>query len=171
MTKELSIENIKKELINKISNNSEILEVFRKREYSKDEGKCLREYGDSFIKDNYIFDHYVLDLADYISVEVAENEYPIYGNSKKEIRKSYNVSILVTLTDTSELDRISVLLGDLCYSSTRHTYKHHHNNDLQITNYHHNILHKFPHKFYKLDCPWQYYNHNIPALFQALQLF
>ena len=79
----------------------------------KDEGKCLREYGDSFIKDNYIFDHYVLDLADYISVEVAENEYPIYGNSKKEIRKSYNVSILVTLTDTSELDRISVLLGDM----------------------------------------------------------
>ena len=61
----------------------------------KDEGKCLREYGDSFIKDNYIFDHYVLDLADYISVEVAENEYPIYGNSKKE------------------LDRISVLLGDM----------------------------------------------------------
>ena len=113
MTKELSIENIKKELISKISNNSEILEVFRKREYSKDEGKCLREYGDSFIKDNYIFDHYVLDFADYISVEVAENEYPIYGNSKKEIRKSYNVSILVTLTDTSELDRISVLLGDM----------------------------------------------------------
>ena len=97
MTKELSIENIKKELIDKISNNSDILEVFRKREYSKDEGKCLREYGDSFIKDNYIFDHYVLDLADYISVEVAENEYPIYGNSKKEIRKSYNVSILVSL--------------------------------------------------------------------------
>lgn len=88
-------------------------EVFRKREYSKDEGKCLREYGDSFIKDNYIFDNYVLDLADYISVEVAENEYPIYGNSKKEIRKSYNVSILVTLTDTSELDKISVLLGDM----------------------------------------------------------
>jgi hypothetical protein len=35
MTKELSIENIKKELIDKISNNSDILEVFRKREYSK----------------------------------------------------------------------------------------------------------------------------------------
>ena len=63
-------------------------EVFRKRKYSKDEGKCLREYGDSFIKDNYIFDHYVSDIANYISVEVAENEYPIYGNSKKEIRKS-----------------------------------------------------------------------------------
>ena len=39
--------------------------------------------------------------------------HPIYGNSKKEIRKSYRVSILVTLTDTSELDRISVLLGDM----------------------------------------------------------
>lgn len=113
MTKELSIENIKKELIDKISNNSDILEYFRKREYSKDEGKCLREYGDSFIKDNYIFDHHVLDLADYISVEVDENEYLIYGNSKKEIRKSYNVSILVSLTDTSEVDRLSVLLGDM----------------------------------------------------------
>ena len=113
MTKELSIENIKKELIDKISNNSDILEAFRKHEYSKDEGKCLREYGDSFIKDNYIFDHHVSDLAEYISVEVDENEYPIYGNSKKEIRKSYNVSILVTLTDTSELDRVSVLLGDM----------------------------------------------------------
>lgn len=55
MTKELSIENIKKEPIDKISNNSDILEVFRKREYSKNEGKYLREYGDSFIKDNYIF--------------------------------------------------------------------------------------------------------------------
>lgn len=81
MTKELSIENIKKELIDKISNNSDILGVFRKHEYSKDEGKILREYGDSFIKDNYIFNHHVLDLADYISVEVNENEYSIYGNS------------------------------------------------------------------------------------------
>lgn len=55
ITKELSIENIKKELINKISNNSDILGIFRKHEYSKNEGKYLREYGDSFIKDNYIF--------------------------------------------------------------------------------------------------------------------
>lgn len=113
MTKELSIENIKKELIDKISNNSDILEVFRKREYSKYKDKYIKEYGDSYIKDNYIFDHYVSDLADYISVEVDENEYTIYGNSKKEIRKSYKVSILVTLTDTSELDRVSVLLGDM----------------------------------------------------------
>ncbi len=113
MTKELSIEKIKKELIDKILNNSDILGVFRKHEYSKDEGKILREYGDSFIKDNYIFNHHVLDLADYISVEVNENEYSIYGNSKKEIRKSYNVSILVSLTDTSELDRVFVLLGDI----------------------------------------------------------
>ncbi len=113
MTKELSIENIKKELIDKISNNSDILEVFRKREYSKYKDKYIKEYGDSYIKDNYIFEHYVSDLADYVSVEVDENEYPIYGNNKKEIRKSYKVSILVTLTDTSELDRVSVLLGDM----------------------------------------------------------
>lgn len=132
MTKELSIENIKKELIDKISNNTVILEIFRKHEYLKDEGKFLREYGDSFIKDNYIFDHYVSDLADYISIEVDENEYPIYGNSKKEIRKSYKVSILVTLTDTSELDRLSILLGDIAtelypdrynYNNRSHTIK------------------------------------------------
>lgn len=113
MTKELSIEKIKKKLIDKISNNSDILEVFRKREYSKYKDKYIKEYGDSYIKDNYIFDHHVSDLADYISVEVDENEYSVYGNSKKEIRKSYKVSILVTLTDTSELDRVSVLLGDM----------------------------------------------------------
>lgn len=117
MTKELSIEKIKKKLIDKISNNSDILEVFRKREYSKYKDKYIKEYGDSYIKDNYIFDHHVSDLADYISVEVDENEYSVYGNSKKEIRKSYKVSILVTLTDTSELDRVSVLLGDISSGS------------------------------------------------------
>ena len=109
MTKELSIENIKKKLIDKISNYSDILEIFRKHEYSKDGGKYLREYGDSFIKDNYIFNHHVSDLADYISVEVDEDEYLI----NEDIRKSYDVSIWVSLTDTSELDRLSVLLGDI----------------------------------------------------------
>lgn len=113
MTKELSIENIKKELIDKISNNEEVLEIFRKHEYSKYKDKYIKEYGDSYIKDNYIFDHHVSDLADYISVEVDENEYSTYGNGKKEIRKSYNISIWVSLTNTSELDRVSVLLGDI----------------------------------------------------------
>lgn len=44
MTKELSIENIKKELINKISNNSDILEYFEN--YLQDEEShkhCLKE--------------------------------------------------------------------------------------------------------------------------------
>lgn len=114
MLKELSIENIKKELIDKISNNEEVLEIFRKREYSKDEGKCLREYGDSFIKDNYIFNYHVPDDFDkYIFVEANEFEYPIYGNSKKEIRKSYSVDIMVEITDISELDKLSILLGDI----------------------------------------------------------
>lgn len=113
MTKELSIENIKKELINKISNNEEVLEIFRKCEYSKDDGKCLKEYGDSFIKDNYIFNHHVSDLADFISVEVNEIEYPVYGNSKKCFKICYGVSIVMAFTNTIELDRTSILLGDI----------------------------------------------------------
>lgn len=122
MTKEVGIENIKKELINKISNNSEILEIFRRYEYSKDNGKYLMEYGDSFIKDNYIYDHYV-GRADFISVEVDENEHPLC----KEIRKYYDVSIIVSLTDTSELDRVSVLLGDIATElyPDRYNYSNH----------------------------------------------
>lgn len=66
MTKELSIENIKKELIDKISNNEEVLEIFRKHEYSKDEGKCLREYGDSFIKDKTTIYGLCCEIKHYI---------------------------------------------------------------------------------------------------------
>lgn len=111
MTKELSIENIKKELIDKISNNEEVLEIFRKHEYSKDEGKCLREYGDSFIKENYIFNHEISDLADFISVEVDENEHYVCERSGYETW--YVVTIAMALTNASELDRLSMLLRSI----------------------------------------------------------
>ena len=112
MTKELSIENIKKELINKISNNSDILEYFenylRGEEFHK---HSLKEYGMKYIKDNYIFanDMSVFGYDNFISVEVTENELLICGN----IEKCYNVNIIVTLEDYKDIDRISVLLGKI----------------------------------------------------------
>lgn len=77
MTKELSIEKIKKELIDKISNNSDILEYFENylqgEEYHK---HCLKEYGMKYIKDNFIFanDMSMSDNGNFISVEVNEEE-------------------------------------------------------------------------------------------------
>ena len=77
MTKELSIEKIKKELIDNISNNSEILEYFENylqgEEYHK---HCLKEYGMKYIKDNFIFanDMSMSDNCNFISVEVNEEE-------------------------------------------------------------------------------------------------
>ena len=112
MTKELSIENIKKELINKISNNSEILEYFenylRGEEFHK---QSLKEYGMKYIKDNFIFanDMSVFGYDNFISVEVTENELLICGN----IEKCYNVNIMVTLEECKDIDRISVLLGKI----------------------------------------------------------
>ena len=45
MTKELSIEKIKKELIDKISNNSDILEYFENYLQGEESHKhCLKEY-------------------------------------------------------------------------------------------------------------------------------
>lgn len=88
MTKELSIENIKKELINKISNNPEILEYFEN--YVREIGSmsALKEYGTKWIKDNYIFAHDMLcDSRDfYISVEVNEQEYTTYGRNEKLVK-------------------------------------------------------------------------------------
>lgn len=112
MTKELSIENIKKELIDKISNNSDILEYFenylRGEEFHK---HSLKEYGMKYIKDNFIFAH---DMSmsgydNFISIEVTENELLICG----DIEKCYNVNIMVTLEDYKDIDRISVLLGKI----------------------------------------------------------
>lgn len=76
MTKELSIENIKKELIDKISNNSDILEYFENYLHDEFHKNCLKEYGMKYIKDNFIFanDMSVFGYDNFISVEVTENE-------------------------------------------------------------------------------------------------
>ena len=112
MNKELSIENIKKELINKISNNSDILEYFENYVCGEESRKhCLKEYGMKYIKDNFIFAHdmSISGYGNFISVEVTENELLMCGN----IEKYYNVNIMVTLEDYKNIDRISVLLGKI----------------------------------------------------------
>lgn len=112
MTKELSIEKIKKELIDKISNNSEILEYFENylqgEEYHK---HCLKEYGMKYIKDNFIFanDMSVFGYDNFISVEVNEEE----GTGLDGVKMYYRVNIVVTLEDYKDIDRISVLLGKI----------------------------------------------------------
>ena len=109
MTKELSIENIKKELIDKISNNSDILEYFENDLQSHKH--CLKEYGMKYIKDNFIFanDMSVFEYDNFISVEVTENELLICGN----IEKCYNVNIIVTFEDCKDIDTISIILGNI----------------------------------------------------------
>ena len=112
MTKELSIENIKKELIDKISNNSDILEYFenylRGEEFHK---HSLKEYGMKYIKDNFIFanDMSVFGYDNFISVEVNEEE----GTGLDGVKMYYRVNIMVTLEDYKDIDRISVLLGKI----------------------------------------------------------
>lgn len=109
MTKELSIENIKKELIDKISNNSDILEYFEN--YLQSHKHCLKEYGMKYIKDNFIFanDMSVFEYDNFISVVVTENELLICGN----IEKCYNVNIIVTFEDCKDIDTISIILGNI----------------------------------------------------------
>lgn len=50
MTKELSIENIKKELIDKISNNEEVLEYFEEHYRENGANDILIRYGTKVIK-------------------------------------------------------------------------------------------------------------------------
>ena len=112
MTKELSIEKIKKELIDKISNNSDILEYFENYLHGEESHKhCLKEYGMKYIKDNFIFanDMSVLGYDNFIAVEVNEEE----GTGLDGVIMYYRVNIIVTLEDYKDIDRISVLLGKI----------------------------------------------------------
>ena len=112
MTKELSIKKIKKELIDNISNNSEILEYFENYLHDEEFHKhCLKEYGMKYIKDNFIFanDMSVLGYDNFIAVEVNEKE----GTGLDGVKMYYRVNIIVTLEDYKDIDRISVLLGKI----------------------------------------------------------
>ena len=113
MTKELSIENIKKELIDKISNNSDILEYFENYLCANGSANSLREYGTKCIKDNFIFTYDKSCESDfYISIEVNEQEYTTYGRNDKKVVKSYGVIITIALED-NDRDKISTLIGEI----------------------------------------------------------
>lgn len=87
MTKELSIENIKKEIIDKLMNNMDILNYFKR--YTED-GVKISQFHNSLI-----WDYDVSGFgSDYISVEVAEYEInrPINSDYKR-----YDVSIKMSL--------------------------------------------------------------------------
>lgn len=111
MTKELSIENIKKELINKISNNFDILEYFTNYLCAREKENYLKEYGTKYIKDNYIFPYDMSSsmYGSFIAVEVNEEE----GTGLDGVKMYYRVNIIVTLEDYKDIDRISVLLGKI----------------------------------------------------------
>lgn len=112
MTKELSIENIKKELIDKISNNSEILEYFENYLHGEEFHKhCLKEYGMNYIKDNYIYpyDMSMSGYSNFIAVDVNEVEDTYTGG----ITMYYKVNIIIALEKYKDLDKISVLLGKI----------------------------------------------------------
>lgn len=118
MTEELSIKTIKKELINKISTDEKVLKHFENVEKQIHDGVCIKEYGMDYVKNKYIYDHDVScdNYDDFISVEVCENDYTLYGNKKCH---SYNVAIMVavskdsTIKEENTLDDLSVLLGNI----------------------------------------------------------
>ena len=88
MTKELSIESIKKEIIDKLMNNMDILNYFK--EYTESKGFTI-----SKLYDNFIFDYDSSSVPnDYITVEVSE------FNSDRSINttdKKYQVVIKMGL--------------------------------------------------------------------------
>lgn len=105
MMKELNIESIKKEIIEKLMNNMDILNYL-------EVGRLLNDgYKISQIYNNLIFDYDVSNkTGDYISVEVAEYEY-----SQIEINDSrkYIVEIKIGLNNESNLDKITSVVKEI----------------------------------------------------------
>lgn len=103
MKNELSIETIKKEIIDNISNNMEVLKYF---EIEKHDGIKLDN-----ICNNLIFSYDIPNCeGDYISIEVAE-----YERSQTSIRdsKKYVVSIKIGLDNKNNLDVMASLVKDI----------------------------------------------------------
>lgn len=117
MAKELSIKTIKKELIDKISNNEKILEYFENVEKQIQDGAWIKKYGMNYVKNDYIYDHDVScnSFGDFISVEVCEYEEDLCETKKRY----YSVTIMVavskdnTIQEENTLDELSVLLGNI----------------------------------------------------------
>lgn len=103
MKNELSIETIKKEIIDNISNNMEVLKYL---EIEKHDGIKLDN-----ICNNLIFPYDIPNCeGDYISIEVAE-----YERSQTSIRdsKKYVVSIKIGLDNKNNLDVMASLVKDI----------------------------------------------------------
>lgn len=116
MTKELSIENIKKELIDKISNNEEVLEYFENHYHKNVANDILKQYGiKAIMKDIFIFAHDISasNMDMFISVEANEEEVYTLTTSGREAKTLYKVNIMVALENNYDLDKMSVLLGQI----------------------------------------------------------
>lgn len=105
MTKELSIENIKRELLDKLMNNMDILNYLEVE-------KLLNEgYKISQLYNNVIFDYDVSNkVGDYISVEVAEYEY---SHTKTNDSNKYIIEIKMGLNNESNLDNIASVIKNI----------------------------------------------------------
>ena len=102
MTKELSIENIKKELIDKISNNEEVLEYFEEHYRENGANDILKRYGTKVIKDNFIFAH-----------DMSVSNMDMFTTSGREVKTLYKVNIMVALEKDNDLDKMAMLLGKI----------------------------------------------------------
>lgn len=107
MRRNLNIETITKELVERIANNSEVLEFFKKSE-------TIEEFGIKYFQNNLVcgYDLSSTGCKDFISVLVDEYE----GNrhvTDQSISMTYKVQIIVSHEDKSLLDRLSMLIGDI----------------------------------------------------------
>lgn len=106
MRKDLNIETITKELVGGISNNSEVLEFFKKSE-------TIEEFGIKYFQNTCMWLwSFTTGCKDFISVLVDEYE----GNrhvTDQSISMTYKVQIIVSHEDKSLLDRLSMLIGDI----------------------------------------------------------
>lgn len=103
--KELSIETIKKELIDKFTNNMDILRYLEVERH--DDVKLLQ------VKDAFVYDYDNPNVTgDFITVDVAENIF-----SKANIRDSvkYVVSIKIGLGCAYNLDKIAAIIKEIVF--------------------------------------------------------
>lgn len=105
MTKELSIEKIKKELIDKLLNNMDILK------YLNAERLLNEGYKISNLHNNLIYDYDIPDIeGNYIAVEVAEYTNTLNTNASNQ---KYTVSIKMGLVDRECLDSLAAVVKNI----------------------------------------------------------
>lgn len=108
--KELSIESIKKELIDKFVNNMDILRYLEVERHN--------DVKLSQVKDAFVYDYDNPNVTgDFITVDVAENIF-----SKANIRDSvkYVVSIKIGLGCAYNLDKIAAIIKEIVFKEYPH---------------------------------------------------